>query len=85
MEKAMSSTNFFVDFTLFNVLGYLGGAHWMVAFSVATFLALITRHLHNRAMHKPVRVRASRDKPDFGALPAFRDDADRREHERRRR
>jgi len=81
----MSSTNFFVDFALFNVLGYLGGAHWMVAFSVATFLALITRHLHNRAMHRPMRVRASRDKPDFSALPAFRNDADRREHERRRR
>ncbi|MBO6637012.1 MAG: hypothetical protein JJ920_08800 [Roseitalea sp.] len=81
----MSSTNFFVDFTLFNVLGYLGGVDWMVAFSVATFLALITRHLHSRAMHRPASVQASRDKPDFSALPAFRDDADRRKHERRRR
>lgn len=81
----MSSTNFFVDFAFFNVLGYLGGAHWMVVFSVATFLALITRHLHNRAMHRPVRVRTSREKPDFSALPAFRDETDRPYNGHRRR
>ena len=78
METAMTSTNFFVDFAAFNALGLMSGANWMVVFSIATFLALITRHFQNRLMERPARARGHKEKPDFSALPAFRDDVDQR-------
>lgn len=80
----MGSSNFFVDFTAFNFLGVIAGLEWMVAFSLATFLAMVTKHFHSRLMHRPVPARARRKNGDLRALPAFRRDADRRTHQGRR-
>ena len=66
------SSNFFVDFTLFNFLGVMAGADWMIAFSAATFLALLTRKFHGYVAYRQMRAQIRSDKPNYRALPAFR-------------
>lgn len=70
------SSNFFIDFAAFNFLGYMAGFDWMVVFSAATFLALLTRQFQSRLTHRAVLTRVSRKKGNFRGLPAFRRDRD---------
>lgn len=67
------SSNFFVDFAFFNIIGLLAGLDWMVAFSAATFLAMATSHFAAGAAERRFRLKAQRAKPNHDALPAFRD------------
>lgn len=69
------SSNFFVDFTAFFFLGTVAGLDWMIAFSAATFMALLTSRFQSRLTHRPVPARARRRRGDLRALPAFRRDA----------
>ncbi|WP_306120007.1 MULTISPECIES: hypothetical protein [unclassified Roseitalea] len=74
------SSNFFVDFALFNILGLLAGLDWMIAFSAATFLAMITRHFQLALDER--RLREQRVRPNFEGLPAYRKDRQGRRHRR---
>lgn len=67
------SSFFFVDFTAFLFLGVITGLDWMIAFSIATFLALATSRVQSRLTHRPAPVRVRRARGDLRALPAFRD------------
>ncbi|MEM1377871.1 MAG: hypothetical protein AAGG69_10835 [Pseudomonadota bacterium] len=70
-------TNFFVDFTAFGALGIFAGIDFMIAFSLATFLAMATRYF----TVLPARIFARRDdtkKGDHSALPAFWDREDKK-------
>lgn len=78
------SSYFFVDFTAFVFLGVVTGLDWMIAFSVATFLALATSRFQSRLPHRPAPVRARGRRGDMGALPAFRHETGRRRHNERR-
>ena len=80
----MRSIYFFIDFTLFIVLGLMAGLDWMVAFSVATFVALMTQCLQGGLSGKPAEARVRRH-PNHRGLPAFRHEDDWSERKNRRR
>lgn len=67
------SSNFFVDFAVFNVLGLLAGLDWMLAFSLATLVAIVTSHFAFGAAERRFRLKVRSTKPNHHALPAYRD------------
>ena len=71
--------NFFVDFATFNAIGLLAGFDFMLVFSIATFLAMLTRYGTVFSLTKLLAPYSKR-KGDRSGLPAFRDrhDDDRR-------
>ena len=70
------NNNFFVDFSVFFVLGLLAGVEWMLAFSIATFLAMMTRLFQMRFEERRMVMRAQRVRANRDALPAFRRNRD---------
>ena len=66
------STNFLVDFAVFNLFGLMAGMDWMVAFSAATFLAMMTSHCAAGIAERRFRIKTRRVKANHDALPANR-------------